>query len=68
MYLKLSRAPQRLRQEITPEDKIVIINEIQKLPLLLDEVHHMIEKKGIHFLLSKIPELLSQQHFKSINK
>lgn len=52
VYLKLNRAPQRLRQEITDDDKIVIIDEIQKLPLLLDEVHNLIEEKGIHFLLT----------------
>jgi len=52
VYLKLSRAPQRLRQEITADDKIVIIDEIQKLPILLDEVHNLIEEKGIHFLLT----------------
>jgi predicted AAA+ superfamily ATPase len=52
VYLKLSRAPQRLRQEITNDDKIVIIDEIQKLPILLDEVHNLIEEKGIHFLLT----------------
>lgn len=52
MYLKLSREPQRLRQEITDDDKIVIIDEIQKLPILLDEVHNLIEEKGIHFLLT----------------
>jgi len=52
VYLKLSRKPQRLRQEITDDDKIVIIDEIQKLPILLDEVHNLIEEKGIHFLLT----------------
>ncbi len=52
VYLKLSRAPQRLRQEITDNDKIVIIDEIQKLPILLDEVHNLVEEKGIHFLLT----------------
>jgi len=52
VYLKLSRAPQRIRQEITDDDRIVIIDEIQKLPTLLDEVHNLIEEKGIHFLLT----------------
>ena len=52
VYLKLSRAPQRLRQEITDDDRVVIIDEIQKLPILLDEVHNLIEEKGIHFLLT----------------
>jgi len=51
-YLKLSRAPQRLREECSPKDKIVIIDEIQKLPALLDEVHFLIEEYGIHFLLT----------------
>ncbi|MFP3912914.1 MAG: ATP-binding protein [Desulfobacteraceae bacterium] len=52
VFLKLSRAPQRLRQEITDSDSIVIIDEIQKLPILLDEVHDLIEAKGVHFLLT----------------
>ncbi len=52
VYLKLSRAPQRLRQEITGDETIVVIDEIQKLPILLDEVHELIESKGINFLLT----------------
>lgn len=51
-FLMLSRSPQKLRQDCSPEDRIVIIDEIQKLPLLLDEVHLMIEEYGIHFLLT----------------
>lgn len=52
VFLKLSQSPKRLRQEITADEKIVIIDEIQKLPVLLDEVHYLIEEKGIHFLLT----------------
>jgi len=51
-YLKLSRSPQRLREECGSRDRIVIIDEIQKLPSLLDEVHLLIEEYGIHFLLT----------------
>lgn len=51
-YLSLSRSPERLRQELRKEDRIVIIDEIQKLPHLLDEVHALIEEHGIHFLLT----------------
>ncbi len=51
-YLKLSRSPSRLREECQPRDKIIIIDEIQKLPALLDEVHFLIEEKGMHFLLT----------------
>ncbi len=52
IFLKLNQRPQRLREEISDRDKIVIIDEIQKLPILLDEVHYLIEEKGIHFLLT----------------
>jgi predicted AAA+ superfamily ATPase len=51
-YLRLSRSPKRLREEAMPQDRIVIIDEIQKLPPLLDEVHLLIEEYGIHFLLT----------------
>lgn len=52
VFLTLSRSPQRLREELSEDDKIVIIDEIQKLPLLLDEVQLLIDEKGIHFLLT----------------
>ncbi len=51
-YLKLSRSPGRLREECAPDEEIVIIDEIQKLPILLDEVHFLIEERGTHFLLT----------------
>ena len=51
-YLSLSRNPRRLEQELHPHDEIVIIDEIQKLPSLLDEVHRLIEKRHIRFLLT----------------
>lgn len=51
-YLTLSRSPRRLREEITADDRFVVIDEIQKLPSLLDEVHLLIEERGIHFLLT----------------
>ena len=51
-YLKLSRSPSRLREECQPRDKIIIIDEVQKLPVLLDEVHFLIEERGLHFLLT----------------
>ena len=52
VYLTLSREPKRLEQELRPNEKIIIIDEIQKLPFLLDEVHRIIEKYKIHFLLT----------------
>src|SRR6056297_2565338 len=38
VYLSLSQNPGRLEQELTPEDRIVVLDEIQKLPVLLNEV------------------------------
>lgn len=51
-FLKLNRAPQRIREEATKQDKIIIIDEIQRLPELLNEVQLMIEELGINFLLT----------------
>lgn len=48
----LSHAPERIEQELTPQDKWVVIDEIQRFPDLLNEVHRLIEKKKIHFLLT----------------
>src|SRR3990167_2929049 len=45
-YLQLSQDQTRIRQEALAngwEDGLIIIDEIQKIPELLDEVHLMIE-------------------------
>ena len=52
VYLTLSREPKRLEQELRPKEKIIIIDEVQKLPFLLNEVHRIIEKYKINFLLT----------------
>jgi predicted AAA+ superfamily ATPase len=46
-------APERLRQELAAESgpRLVVIDEIQKVPDLLDEVHWMIENRGTRFVL-----------------
>ena len=44
------RRPAALGEEINND--LVVIDEIQKLPRLLDEVHRLIEKKAIRFLLT----------------
>ena len=47
--------PTRIRQEIEARDlrdTVVCIDEIQKCPPLMDEVHLMIEERGIRFLLT----------------
>ena len=52
LYSMLLRRPKALEEIIDPKDKIVIIDEIQKIPSLLDVVHRLIETRKIHFLLT----------------
>jgi predicted AAA+ superfamily ATPase len=51
-YLTLSQNPGRIAEELAREDRVVVIDEIQRLPELLNEVHRIIEKSGIRFLLT----------------
>ena len=53
LYLELSQNPGRLEAMIgtCPEGSWVVIDEIQKIPALLDEVHRLIENKGWKFAL-----------------
>lgn len=52
--MALQLRPALLREECMMLDngEIVIIDEVQKIPALLDEVHWLIENKGLHFILS----------------
>ena len=52
VFLALSHNPGRLAEEITGKDRLVVIDEIQRLPELLNEVHRLIEQRGIRFLLT----------------
>jgi uncharacterized protein len=53
-FERFLRQPSILSQElaIMNEGDLVIIDEIQKLPHLLDEVHSLIQRKRIRFILS----------------
>jgi len=51
-YLALSQQPTRIAEELTATDRVVVIDEIQRLPELLNEVHRLIEERGIKFLLT----------------
>ena len=46
--------PAQLREEcqMLEEGELVIIDEVQKVPALLDEVHWLIENRGLRFILS----------------
>lgn len=52
-YLRLSARPSLLGEMIAhSKKKIVIIDEVQRVPELLNEVHHLIESKSVKFLLT----------------
>lgn len=52
VFLALSRNPGRIAEELGPRDSVVVIDEIQRLPILLNEVHRLIETRGVRFLLT----------------
>lgn len=54
LRMKLQLHPSQLREEcmMLDDGELVIIDEVQKVPSLLDEVHWLIENKGLRFILS----------------
>ncbi len=52
VYLTLSRNPGRIAEELDSHDRLVVIDEIQRIPELLNEVHRLIEERGVRFLLT----------------
>lgn len=57
-YHRLLTHPGLIREECLAENKAsirkkqpIIIDEVQKIPALLDEVHWLIENAGLHFIL-----------------
>ena len=55
VYSRFIQRPQLLREEILAQHKIqqpIILDEIQKLPSLLDEVQTLIDELGVRFILT----------------
>jgi uncharacterized protein len=55
LYQRLNNDPTLIRRELvagSPLAKIVVIDEIQRIPELLNEVHLMIEELGVKFILT----------------
>lgn len=48
----LRASPSRLEGLIPPGQKTIVIDEVQKIPALLDEVHRLIEKRKLRFVLT----------------
>lgn len=51
-YAEYASRPHLLRERILKKSPLVVIDEVQKIPALLDEVHWLIENRGISFLLT----------------
>ncbi len=56
LMLELAKRPALLRERLEAEDAQrrrgpIIIDEVQKVPALLDEVHWLIENRGLRFIL-----------------
>ncbi len=53
-YERLQRTPSLLRQELEmlPANTLVVIDEIQQIPILLNEVHWLIVNRNLRFVLS----------------
>jgi predicted AAA+ superfamily ATPase len=52
-FVRYRSRPALLREELldAPKRRIVVIDEVQKVPALLDEVHWLIEHRGLAFAL-----------------
>ena len=54
-FRRYATNPERLREEVEadgwPPGGQIVIDEIQKVPALLDEAHWLIENRGLHFAL-----------------
>ena len=56
LFLELSKRPALLREQLLARneeslEQPVILDEVQKVPGVLDEVHWLIENKGLRFIL-----------------
>ena len=53
LFLRLSSTPHDLEEIINAQDaSLIVIDEIQRIPELLNEVHRLIENRKIRFLLT----------------
>jgi predicted AAA+ superfamily ATPase len=53
LYMRLTESPSLLGKMILAENKKqIVIDEIQRIPELLNEIHKLIEEKGLRFLMT----------------
>lgn len=56
LFFEISKNPSLLRERLLAKDEAslkepIILDEVQKIPQVLDEVHWLIENKGLRFIL-----------------
>ena len=51
-FVRLSANPGLIREELRAQDRLIAVDEIQKLPALMDEIHDLIETTRTRFLLT----------------
>lgn len=52
VFAEYASRPSLLRERYQDHKGLLVIDEIQKLPVLLDEIHWLIENRGLSFLLT----------------
>jgi len=52
VFSEYASRPALLRERFENEKRLIVIDEVQKIPALLDEVHWLIENRGSQFLLT----------------
>jgi len=68
LFFEISKEPSRLRERLLAQDssalkKPIILDEVQKIPQVLNEVHWLIENKGLRFVLcGSSPRKLKRGH------
>lgn len=51
-FRRLLQRPKLLEEESSDPSQVIVIDEIQKIPALLDEVHRLIESRKFKFLMT----------------
>ena len=52
IFLALRQNSDRIAQEVTPQDRLIVTDEIQRLPELLNEYQRLIEGRRIRLLMT----------------
>ena len=62
VIFRFSHRPARLREELPKNASLVVVDEIKKLPPLLDEVQLLTDTRSIRFLFTGCKETVSKRN------